>query len=174
MALRDVFSELAAARDAHVVNRYAVGGAVGATVYLEPAATEDVDIFVALNPAPGRVLVSLEPAYSFFKQRGASVVGERLEIGGWLVQLLSPPTPLVEDALANAVDHDVEGVPVPVFPAAHLAAIALETGRLKDKLRLQQFLASPVLEMSEFLQLVERFGLRQHWSKAQEFLRDNP
>jgi hypothetical protein len=174
MALSDVFSELAAARAANVISRYAVGGAVAAAVYLEPAATEDVDIFIALGPRPGHSLVSLGPVYSFFKERGASVDGERLAIGDWLVQLLPPPTPLVEDALANAVSHDVEGVTVPIFSAAHLAAIALETGRLKDKLRLQLFLASPELDQSAFLALVERFGLQAKWSKAQDFLRENP
>lgn len=31
-----------------VIDRYAIGGAVGATFYLEPAATLDIDIFVVL------------------------------------------------------------------------------------------------------------------------------
>src|SRR5258706_10672269 len=31
-----------------VIGKYAIGGAVGATFYLEPAATLDVDIFVTL------------------------------------------------------------------------------------------------------------------------------
>lgn len=174
MALSEVFSELAAARAANVIAQYAVGGAVGAAAYLEPAETEDVDIFVTLSPAPGQTLVSLESVYSFFKERGGSVNGERLEIGGWLVQLLPPPTPLVVDALATAVDSDVEGVAVPIFSAAHLAAIALETGRLKDKVRLQQFLASPELDKPAFLVLIERFGLQERWTRAQDFLRDNP
>lgn len=32
-----------------VIDRYAVGEAVGATLYLEPAATLDIDIFVRLS-----------------------------------------------------------------------------------------------------------------------------
>jgi len=32
-----------------VIERYAIGGAVGATFYLEPVATLDVDIFVAFK-----------------------------------------------------------------------------------------------------------------------------
>jgi hypothetical protein len=31
-----------------VIGKYAIGGAVGATFYLEPVATADVDIFVML------------------------------------------------------------------------------------------------------------------------------
>ena len=36
-----------------VIERYAVGGAVGATFYLEPVATLDVDIFTAFKPHRG-------------------------------------------------------------------------------------------------------------------------
>jgi hypothetical protein len=36
-----------------VIGKYAIGGAVGATFYLEPAATLDVDIFVVLPMASG-------------------------------------------------------------------------------------------------------------------------
>ena len=35
-----------------VIGPYAVGGAVGAALYLEPVATLDVDIFVLFEPAP--------------------------------------------------------------------------------------------------------------------------
>lgn len=32
-----------------VIGKYAIGGAVGATFYLEPAATLDIDIFVSFQ-----------------------------------------------------------------------------------------------------------------------------
>lgn len=35
-----------------VIEGYAIGGAVGATFYLEPVATLDVDIFVAFRREP--------------------------------------------------------------------------------------------------------------------------
>ena len=52
-----------------VIGQYAIGGAVGAMLYLEPAATLDVDIFVAL-PASSSGLVSLAPIYEYLKARG--------------------------------------------------------------------------------------------------------
>lgn len=173
MALIDVFSELTAAREAGLFDRYAVGGAVAATVYLEPAATEDVDIFITLTPRPGALLLSLDSLFSHLQGRGAVVEGERLLIGGWLVQFLLPPTPLVDDALTNAVVHDIEGHRVPVFSREHLAAIALETNRLKDKVRLQQFLASDRFDHTRFLELVRRFGLHDLWDRAQVFFKEN-
>lgn len=40
-----------------VIERYAIG-AVGATFYIEPVATLDVDIFVAFRPEPGSLASS--------------------------------------------------------------------------------------------------------------------
>lgn len=173
MTLTRVFDELRAAREAGVIGPYAVGGAIAAAVYVEPAATEDVDIFVALHAPAGSSLVTLAPAYSFFQARGATVEGERLVIGDWLVQLLTPPTALVEDALGTAVELDVDGTKVPVFTQEHLAAIAVETGRLKDKLRVSNFLGSPTLDRGAFEELIERFGLSEKWSGVQQFLKEN-
>lgn len=44
-----------------VISQYAIGGAVGATFYMEPAATLAIDIFVSLQLAPGSILVTLSP-----------------------------------------------------------------------------------------------------------------
>ena len=48
-----------------VIDRYAIGRAVGATFYLEPVATLDVDIFVAFRHEPGRLLVSAQPILDY-------------------------------------------------------------------------------------------------------------
>jgi len=36
-----------------VIERYAIGGVVAATFYLEPVATLDVDVFVEFHTEPG-------------------------------------------------------------------------------------------------------------------------
>jgi hypothetical protein len=36
-----------------VIERYAIGGAVGATFYLEPVATLDIDVFIEFHTEPG-------------------------------------------------------------------------------------------------------------------------
>jgi hypothetical protein len=46
-----------------IVTRYAIGGAVRATFYLEPVATLDVDIFVAFCHQPDQVMVNWRPCY---------------------------------------------------------------------------------------------------------------
>ncbi len=42
-----------------LIRKYAIGGALAALFYLEPALTEDIDIFIHLEPLPGSALVSL-------------------------------------------------------------------------------------------------------------------
>lgn len=174
MALSDIFRELAAAKVDGIIDRYAVGGAVGATFYIEPSATEDVDVFVVFRNAPSPLL-TLGPVFAYLAARGAMVNGEQLVIAGWPVQLLPATSPLVEEALHEAAMVDVEGQEVPVFRQEHLAAIALETGRPKDKTRLLQFLESKTFDTARFDALVARHHLGDKWSRFEaQFMEDGP
>jgi hypothetical protein len=158
-----------------IIDRYGIGGAVGATFYLEPMATLDVDVFVAFRAEPGQLLANPKPLFDYLAGRGFPMKGEYVMIAGWPVQFLPPTGPLVEDALAHAVDADVDGVPTRVFSAEHLAAIALQTGRAKDKARLLQFIEEGVLDTERFQELVRRHGLVEAWARFQrQFLGDTP
>ena len=158
-----------------VIDRYAIGGAVGATFYLEPVATLDVDIFVAFRPGPGSLLVSPQRIFDYLKAHGGTMEGEYIIIGGWPVQFLPPTGPLVEEALQEAVVRDVDGTPALVFTAEHLAAIALQTGRAKDKARLLQFIEAGVLDPVRFQAVLARHGLVDAWQKFErQFLSDAP
>ena len=55
------------------------------------------------------------------------------------MQILPADDPLLREAMREAIAVEVEGQHVRVFSAEHLAAIALDTGRAKDKIRLNQF-----------------------------------
>jgi hypothetical protein len=158
-----------------VVERYAIGGAVGATFYLEPIATLDVDVFLAFKAETGSAIASPKPIFDYFKARGGVVQGEYIVISGWPVQFLPPTGPLVEEALREAVTRDVEGTPARVFTAEHLAAVALQTGRAKDKARLLQFVEAGALDAARFQAIVARHGLVNAWQRFEkQFLSDAP
>jgi len=158
-----------------VVERYAIGGAVGATFYLEPVATLDVDIFVAFESAPGSLIVSPQRIYDYLTARGCTTDREYIIIAGWPVQFLPPGTPLVAEALQESVVRDVDGTPAHVLTAEHLAAIALQTGRAKDKARLLQFVEAGVLDAARFQVILARHGLVDDWQKFErQFLSDTP
>jgi hypothetical protein len=148
-----------------IIGRYAIGGAVGATLYLEPAATLDIDIFVSLPGNPGSSLVNPAPIYDYLKLRGGRAEGEHVVIGSWPVQFLPASTTLEEEGLREAVQTDVEGVPAWVMRAEHLVAIALETGRAKDHARILQFLEQDVVNRDELKRIVDAHGLSPKWEK---------
>ena len=142
-----------------VIGRYAIGGAVGATFYLEPAATLDVDVFVMLPTSAGGQLLSLAPIYDYLKHRGCVAEGEHIVMGGWPVQFLPPSDDLEREAVSEAKQTEVEGVHTWVMSAEHLAAIALRTGRAKDHIRLVQFLEQGVVDRKKLQGILERYGL---------------
>lgn len=65
MRLGDVFVVVNRMQADGVIERYALGGAVAATFYLEPVSTIDVDIFVAFLPVAGSRLVSAQPIFDY-------------------------------------------------------------------------------------------------------------
>jgi hypothetical protein len=148
-----------------VVSKYAIGGAVGATFYLEPSATADVDIFVILPPAPGSSLLSLVPIYEYLASRGCRVEGERIIVGDWPVQFLPTSNALEQEALAEAVETDVEGARTWVLTAEHLVVIALQTGRAKDYARIVQFLDQAAVDTDKLNQILMRHSLLSKWER---------
>jgi hypothetical protein len=175
MNIREVIQIINQMQADGVIEGYAVGGAVGATFYLEPVATLDVDIFVTFKPEAGSNIISPQRIYDYLTAHGGIVQDEYIVISGWPVQFLPPPGPLVEEALTLAVEKNVAGTPVRVFTAEHLAAIALQTGRAKDKARLLQFIEDGVLDSAGFQAIITRHGLVAAWQRfEQQFLRDQP
>lgn len=158
-----------------VIERYAIGGAVGATFYLEPAATLDVDIFVTFQPEVGSLLASPQRIFDYLKARGCQMEGEYIVVAGWPVQFLPAATPLVEEALAQSVERNVAGTLARVFTAEHLATIALQTGRAKDKARLLQFIETGALDPARFQSIITRQGLQAAWLRFErQFLSETP
>ncbi len=165
MQIQEVIKTINKMQADGVMEHYAIGGAVGATFYLEPVATLDVDVFITFKPQAGRLIVSPQPVFDYLKTRGSVIEGEHIVIAGWPVQFLPPSTPLVDEALREAVTRDVDGIPARVFSGEHLAALALQTGRAKDKARLLQFVESGALDAKKFQTILERHDLIPAWEK---------
>src|SRR5712691_8233637 len=115
MSIRDVIAMINQMEADGIFDRYAIGGAVGATFYLEPVATLDVDVFVAFRTEPGQLIATPKAIFEYLTARGSSMKGDYVIIAGWPVQFLPPTGPLVEEALAEATGADVDGMPARVF-----------------------------------------------------------
>jgi hypothetical protein len=151
-----------------VIKCYAIGGAVGATFYLEPVSTLDVDVFIAFKPKQENIIVSPAPIFDYLKGLGCKTEGEYIVISGWPIQFLPASGPLLEDGLQHAIEVNVESVPARVLTAEYLAAVALLTGRAKDKARLLQFIEARALDQKKFEELLERHQLADKWRDFQQ------
>jgi len=151
-----------------VIAEYAIGGAIGAIAYLEPFLTQDVDVFMSFSTTAAGLIVSPAPIDDYLTPRGYQPEREYIRIEGWLVQFLPVERPLYAEALTQAVTRDVDGVPVRVFSAEHLMAIALDTGRLKDHMRIVQFIEAEVFEREKLDAILGRHGLVDKWRRFEQ------
>jgi len=166
MRLREVIEVLNQMRADGVVDRYAVGGAVGATFYLEPVSTLDVDVFIELHAQSTSFLVDLSSIHEYLENRGGAREHEYIVYADTPIQFLLPEADsLTSEALAEAVEKDIDGLPVLVFTAEHLAAIALQTNRSKDKTRLVQFIDEGALDMDRFKEILKHHNLIERWEQ---------
>lgn len=148
-----------------VIRGYAIGGAIGASFYIEAMNTEDIDAFVFLDTAENSLLLTLTPIYDALQKLGGIIKDEYVVIGNWPVQIIPPRNALVEEAIRNAQDAEYFGIPTRVFTAEYLCAIALDTGRTKDYYRVGTFLESDAVDTKLLKQLVIRHELSDKLGK---------
>ncbi len=144
--------------------RYAIGGALGATFYVEPVLTFDLDILVVLPQKVGG-LFTLTSLYDALRARGYVEEGECVNIEGVPVQFLPAYNALLEEALAQARDTLYEETPTRVLRAEHLAAIAVQTGREKDRQRARLLLEQTPLDREYLASVLARYNLEDRWKQ---------
>lgn len=145
-----------------VIENYAIGGAIAAIFYIEPFATEDLDIFFAIS-GTGSELNILSPIYDYLINHGYQAEGAMVNIEGWPVQFLPVFNPLVEEAVEQANETEYNQAPVRVMRAEHLVAIMLDTGRPKDYARMARFLEADVVDMEVLMDILSRHSLDEKW-----------
>src|SRR5215213_5689396 len=145
-----------------VIKKYAIGGAVAAIYYLEPFDTADLDVFVQVNPG-GESLAVLAPIYDYLVERGCEPKGESIYLEGFPVQFLPVFNPLTEEAVERARIIKYARLTTRIMRPEHLVAIMLNTGRLKDYLRIGMFLEQRAVNMRQLRAVLKRHGLLKAW-----------
>jgi hypothetical protein len=149
-----------------VIERYAIGGAVAACNYIEPALTEDLGIFVSFQAAPRSALISLEPILPYLRKLGYKDFSkEGVVIEGWPVQFLPISDALDVEAVADAQIVKINGgeVRARVMTPQHLVALALRVGRAKDILRVTQSLHEKAVNLRQLKDVLGRHKLLKAW-----------
>lgn len=127
-----------------VIGQYAMGGAVGGNNLPGAYGHSEHRYFCAL-------------AYDYLKTHGGTVQDEHVVIGGWPVQFLPPSNDLENEAIAEA-RPTTEGVET---RAMLPVAIALNTGRTKDHIRILQFVEQDAVDRNKLV--LERHGMVSKW-----------
>jgi hypothetical protein len=151
-----------------VLSRYAIGGAMGAIFYSEPFLTFDLDVFVVLPHTAGELL-SLAPIYDALRARGyEQEENECVVIENIPVQFVPAYNSLVEEALDRAVETTYENVPTRVLRSEYLVAIALQTGRSKDRERVRVLREQAKLDIDLLADVLKRHQLEEKWKQWAE------
>jgi len=148
-----------------VIKAYAIGGGIAATYYIEPVLTYDLDIFFI--PAK-EGLDALAPIYDYAGERGFNAQAESILIEGFPVQFIPAYNDLVREAVENAATLKYRDVEAKVVTAEYLAAIALQTGRAKDRERLVRLLDEGVIDRAVLGRILASFGLADKFKKLEK------
>jgi len=155
-----------------VFSRYAIGGAMAATFYTEPVLTFDLDVFVGCSPScSGAVSASSDNGSAVtdrrykeaLRARGYSEEDECVLIEGAPVQFLPAYNALIEEALNDAREIMYEDVPARVLRSEYLVAIALQTGRNKDRERVRILREQAKLDQNFLADVLRRHQLEGKW-----------
>ena len=148
-----------------VIKNYALGGATAVIFYTEPIATEDVDIFVHLKEG-GNPLMEFQPIFDYLKDKGYAMKGEHFYVEGFPVQFLPTGKELLDEAIDEANEFQLaEEVIVRVMTPEHLVAVMLDTGRLKDFLRIGVFLEHKVVNLDELQSILVKHNIAEKWQE---------
>lgn len=153
-----------------VVRKYAVGGAMATLFYIEPDTTFDLDIFCVLNSESGSGLDLLSPIYDYLTRKKYLPDRETVIIEGLPVQFLPVFNALSEEAVERAIVIPYRETPVWVMTPEHLVAIMLQTGRLKDYVRISRFLEAGILDTESLTDIFSRHNLTDQWEKFKQRL----
>ena len=123
--MKEAIEVLNALEKEGLFSRYAIGGAMAATFYVEPVLTYDLDIFVIFPESAG--LAPLSPLYEKLRGMGFSEEGECIRVHGVPVQFLPAYNVLLEYALREAIETEYDGTPTRVLSIEYLIAICLQT-----------------------------------------------
>ena len=136
---------------------------MGATFYVEPLLTFDLDVFVLLEAGAGGWL-SLTPIYEALRRRGYAEEGECVLIEGVPVRFLRVDNALLEEALSDARETPYEEATTRVLRGEHLVAICVQTGREKDRERVRLFREQGKLDHPYLAGVLARHHLEERWN----------
>jgi len=106
--------------------------------------------------------------YTFHKKVESVDATPNLTIEGFPVQFIPATNDLVREAVENAATLKYRDVEAKVVTAEYLAAIALQTGRAKDRERVIRLLDEAVIDRTVLGKILGSFGLTDKFKKFEK------
>ncbi|MBI2859855.1 MAG: hypothetical protein HYX90_12370 [Chloroflexi bacterium] len=144
-----------------VIRDYAIWGAVAVMRYTEPFFTRDLDILVV--PASD-TLDALTPMYKAFSELGYGWEGFSIMVEDLPVQFMVP-TRLGREAVSEARVSLISGLRVKVLSPEYLIALALVSGREKDKYKISLLLQQAKLDEEKLHAILSRHRLLEKYRR---------
>lgn len=166
-SMRKVFDVLNQMLRDGLIDAYALGGAIAASFFVEPFATEDIDFFVHFT-ADVSDLDPLRPLIDYLEPMGYKAKGVEFEIEDWLVQFIPIYNELVDEGVQESSNIEEDGIKVNVLRPEYLVAVMLQLGRPKDLVRAKIFIDQGVVDMGVLSELIDRFDLGVTWKRVRQ------
>ncbi len=136
MGLVETLKTLNQVKEKGIMQDYAIIGGYAVIYHAVPYSTYDLDIGVILRNED-----DFHGLYEYFRNKGNKIENVYIYINDMPVQFLpNYISPLYNEAIQQAHEILVEGVPSKVARVEHLIVMALEVFRAKDKYRIIQLL----------------------------------
>lgn len=159
--MRNALRVLNELKERGFIQDYAIGGAIAALRWTEPFFTQDLDVFIVLEPSVGEgELIVLSPVYEYLQNQGYVWKGHWILIEGVPVDIF-PADPLEREAVEQAVEVEYEGVPTKVMTPEYLVALFLRSGREKDIWKARLLWEQAEIDRSRLEDILNRHGLHE-------------
>lgn len=158
MGLSEEFSEalivLNELKEKEIIQDYAIGGGHAIIHHNVEYASRDLDVFaIIVSEDSFRIL---QPVYKFFRGRGHKIKGAHIWIGDIPIQVFPNVSPLHNNAVEEADEVEVGGIPTKVIGVEHLIALSLIPLRKTDKWRIGELLKKA--DNKRLNTLIDKFG----------------
>lgn len=147
-----------------IIEKYAIGGAVGVIFYTETLNTKDVDVFVAPEMTKSGI-IHIGSIYEYLKKAGYSMEGQYFIIDGIPVDFIATYNELTVEALDNGIDKLYGKIKVKVLRPEYLLAIALQTVRIQDYKKVDLLKKEVKLDKYLLKDILKRHNLYNKWRK---------
>lgn len=148
-----------------LVERYAIGGAVGTMFYTEPFLTEDVDVFVVVPQDRENSLNPLTDIYGYLAGAGYSIEGLYLRIEGVLIQFIIASDKLFKEALNEALEVPFGKTRTRVLTPEYLLTLMINAGRPRDFAKIALLIDQVEIDQNKLNDILLRHKLTEKWAR---------